>query len=58
MLQNHSNVLKKYTKIWIEVENLNGKDFDTKPICNNNYSKTKIQTYFHDNELAPGISSI
>ena len=56
MLQNYKNMLKKYSKIWIKVANLIGKDFDTEPIFNNEYLKTKIQTDFNHDELPPEIT--
>lgn len=54
--QNYKNMLKKYSKIWIKVANLIGKDFDAEPIFNNEYLNTKMQTDFNHDELPPEIT--
>ena len=37
------NFLKKYTKLWGKIKDLIGKKFDSEPIYNDNYIKTKIK---------------
>ena len=54
-LANDKEFLKKYTKLWGKIKGLIGKKFDSAPIYNDNYIKTKIKscnndirTNFHD----------
>ena len=41
-LANVKEFLKKYTKLWGKIKDLIGKKFDSEPIYNDNYIKTKI----------------
>ena len=43
-LANNKEFLKKYTKLWGKIKDLIGKKFDSEPIYNDNYIKTKIKS--------------
>ena len=47
-LANDKEFLKKYTKLWGKIKDLIGKKFDSEPIYNDNYIKTKIKSYNND----------
>ena len=47
-LANDKEFFKKYTKLWGKVKDLIGKTFDSEPIYNDNYIKTKIKSYNND----------
>ena len=47
-LANDKEFLTKYTKLWGNIKNLIGKKFDSEPIYNDNYIKTKIKLYKND----------
>ena len=47
-LANDKEFLKKYTKLWGKIKYLIGKKFDSEPIYNDNYKKTKIKSYNND----------
>ena len=47
-LANDKEFLRKYTKLWGKVKDLIGKKFDSEPIYNDNYIKTKIKSYNND----------
>lgn len=38
-------LLKKYKNIWNEVSNGIKKEFDTEPVCNGKYPRTKVNSY-------------
>ena len=51
-------LLEKYNKIWKNVNNIIKKEFDSKPVYNEKYLKTKIKSYngkmnrnFHNNKV-------
>ena len=51
-------LLEKYNEIWKKVSNIIRKEFDSKPVYNEKYIKTKIKscnekinTNFHNNEI-------
>ena len=51
-------LFKKYNKIWEKVSNIIRKEFDSKPVYNEKYLKSKIKSYngkintnFHNNKL-------
>ena len=51
-------LLKKYNKFWDKVSNNIKTDFDSEPVYNEKYLKTKIKTYegkistnFHDDRI-------
>ena len=54
VLANDKKFLNKYTKLWGKIKDLIGKKFDSEPIYNDNYIKTKnpynndIRSNFHD----------
>ena len=37
--------LEKYNKIWKNVSNIILKEFDSNPVCNEKYVKTKLKSY-------------
>ena len=37
--------LEKYNKIWKNVSNIILKEFDSNPVCNEKYVKTKLKFY-------------
>ena len=37
--------LEKYNKIWKKVSNIILKEFDSKPVCNEKFVKTKLKSY-------------
>ena len=47
-LANDKEFFKKYIKLWGKIKDLIGKKFDSKPIYNDNYIKTKIKSYNND----------
>ena len=47
-LANDKEFLKKYAKLWGKIKDLICKKFDSEPIYNNNYIKTKIKSYNND----------
>ena len=47
-LANDKEFLRKYTKLWGKIKDLIGKKFDSEPIYNDNYIKTKIKSYNND----------
>ena len=47
-LANDKEFLNKYTKLWGKTKDLIGKKFDSEPIYNDNYIKTKIKSYNND----------
>ena len=58
-------LLKKYNKFWDKVSNNIKKDFDSEPVYNEKYLKTKIKTYegkisssFHDDGIPKESSSV
>ena len=42
------NFFKKNSKLWGKIKDLIGKKFDSEPIYNDNYIKTKIKSYNND----------
>ena len=58
----HDELLKKYNDIWNEFSSRIEKEFDSKPVYNNKFVKTKIKSYgdettdFHDKET-PKVGS-
>ena len=38
-------LLEKFNKIWKKVSNITKKEFDSKPVYNEKYLKTKIKSY-------------
>ena len=38
-------LLEKYNKIWKNVSNIILKEFDSNPVCNEKYVKTKLKSY-------------
>ena len=48
-LANDKEFLRKYTKLWGKIKDLIGKKFDSEPIYNDNYIKTKIKSYIITN---------
>ena len=51
-------LFEKYNKIWEKVSNIIRKEFDSKPVYNEKYLKTKIKSYngkintnFHNNKI-------
>ena len=44
-LINNEKLLEKYTEIWKKVSNIIKKEFDSKPVYNEKYLKTKIKSY-------------
>ena len=54
----NENLLEKYNSIWKKVSNIIKKEFDSKPVYNKKYLKTKTKSYnarhntfFHNNEI-------
>ena len=53
-------LLNKYNDIWSNVSNSKGKEFDSQPVYNKKFMKTKIKSYgdqttdFHDKETKAG----
>ena len=57
-LDKNDEVLEKYNEIWNKVGKVIKKEFDSEPIYNDNYAKTKMKSYeekistnFQDNKL-------
>ena len=48
VLANDKEFLKKYAKLWGKIKYLIDKKFDSEPIYNDNYIKTKIKSYNDD----------
>ena len=58
-LINNEKLLEKYTEIWKKVSNIIKKEFDSKPVYNEKYLKTKIKSYngktntnFHNDKIS------
>ena len=47
LLVHNKELLKKYNEIWDKISNLLKKGFDSKPVYNDKYIKTKIKIYIH-----------
>ena len=54
----HEKLLEKYNKIWKKVSNIIKNKFESKPVYNEKYLKTKIKSYhgkvntnFHNNKI-------
>ena len=45
LLVNDKKVSKKYDAVWDRVNNLLGKEFDSKPVYNDKYIKAKVSLY-------------
>ena len=41
-------LLKEYTKVWEKIRDLIGKKFDSEPVYDGKYIKTKIRSYNND----------
>ena len=39
------NLIRKYNKIWKKVSNIIKKEFNSKPVYNKKYLRTKIKSY-------------
>ena len=57
-LMKDEKLLEKYNEIWRKVSNIIKKQFDSKPVYNDKYIKTKIKSYngkintnFHNNNI-------
>ena len=45
LLANDEKILKKYSDIWNEIKSLIKKEFNSEPVYNDKYIKTKIKIY-------------
>ena len=45
LLANDKEILKKYSEIWNKIKSLIIKEFNSEPVYNNKYIKTKIKIY-------------
>ena len=45
VLVNNKEILKKYSKIWNKIKSLIKKEFNSEPVYNDKYIKTKIKIY-------------
>ena len=46
--ESRKEFLKEYTKVWEKIKDLLGKEFDSEPIYNDKYIKTKIKSHNND----------
>ena len=44
-------LLEKYNEIWKNISNISKKEFDSKPVCNEKYLITNINTNFHNSKI-------
>ena len=52
-LANDKEFFKKYTKLWEKIKDLIGEKFDSEPIYNDKYIKTKIKS--NNNDIRPNF---
>ena len=47
LLVNDKKIFKKYSEIWNKIENLIKQEFNSEPVYNDKYIKTKIKIYIN-----------
>ena len=65
LIGDEEELLKAYNKLWDKLSNIMQKGFDSEPVYNGKYLKTKIKSYkgkintnFHDNGVSKGSLSL